>query len=122
MPALLSDTDASMAMAVPMNWSVAEPAIGILVSSGPAIRAVRLLFRKAGEDSYGSNGPKSASRSRNGHIQLHDINGEVKDEENQKKGNGDNESEEYLVEENPVMDRHTMISKTTQVEVSYSQK
>ncbi|PVH90738.1 hypothetical protein DM02DRAFT_710011 [Periconia macrospinosa] len=30
-PALLKNTDITMAMATPMNWSVAEPAVGILI-------------------------------------------------------------------------------------------
>jgi hypothetical protein len=119
MPALIIDPDVSMAMGVPMNWSVAEPAVGILVSSGPAIRAVRFLFRKSGEDSYGSGAPQS-SRNRSGHIQLYDIKSDVKDEENPKASDPDNESEEHLVVTNDGVKSHNQISRTTEVEVFYS--
>ncbi|KAF1950358.1 hypothetical protein CC80DRAFT_554351 [Byssothecium circinans] len=54
LPTLLKVPDVSMAMAIPMNWSVAELAVGILVSSMPAIRAIRFFWRRPGENSYGS--------------------------------------------------------------------
>lgn len=111
-----------MAMGVPMNWSVAEPAVGILVSSGPAIRALRFLFRKPGEDSYGSGAAQSTLRSRNGHIQLYDMKTDAKDVESQKTRDPDNDSEEYLVVGNPGMKSHGQISRTTELEVSYSTK
>jgi len=85
-PALLKDPDSTMAMGTPVNWSVVEPAVGILVSSGPAIRAVRYLFRKPGENSYGSGAPQSTTRSWKD-IQLHDIKSTVKDKEIQKTKN-----------------------------------
>ncbi|KAK7184162.1 integral membrane protein [Paraphaeosphaeria sporulosa] len=117
-PALLKDTDISYAMGIPMNWSVAEPAIGILVSSMPAIRAIRYVWRKPGEDSYGSGSGEAQStlRSRDGQIQLSEVRTGT-DAESAKT----NESEEGLV-----VDRQSgspgqgKISRTTEFEVSYS--
>lgn len=117
-PALLKDADISYAMGIPMNWSVAEPAIGILVSSMPAIRAIRYVWRKSGEDSYGSGSGEAQStlRSRDGQIRLSEIRTGT-DAESSKT----NESEEGLV-----VDRQAgspgqgKISRTTEVEVSYS--
>ncbi|CBX99796.1 hypothetical protein IAQ61_002971 [Plenodomus lingam] len=121
-PALLTDPDASMAMGVPMNWSIAEPAVGILVSSGPAIRAVRFLFRKPGQDSYGSGAGQSTLRSQNGHIKLYDIKGDAKDEESQRSRDPDNDSEEHLVVNDAGLASQGEISRTTKLEVSYSMK
>ncbi|KAF2658322.1 hypothetical protein K491DRAFT_276322 [Lophiostoma macrostomum CBS 122681] len=126
MPALLSDPDATMAMGVPMNWSVAEPAVGILVSSMPAIRAIRFLWRRPGDDSYGSGAVQSTLKSRNGgHIQLYDIksegakggashleSGKVRD---------DGDSEEHLVVGNGFTG-FSSISKTTDLEITYTQR
>jgi hypothetical protein len=118
-PALLKDADISYAMGVPMNWSVAEPAIGILVSSMPAIRAIRYVWRKPGQDSsYGSGSGEAQStlRSRDGQIRLSEIRTGT-DAESAKT----NESEEGLV-----IDRQAgspgqgKISRTTEFEVSYS--
>ncbi|KAL1595728.1 hypothetical protein SLS60_009417 [Paraconiothyrium brasiliense] len=117
-PALLKDADISYAMGIPMNWSVAEPAIGILVSSMPAIRAIRYIWRQPGEDSYssGSGEAQSTLRSRDGQIQLSEIRTGT-DAESAKT----NESEEGLV-----MDEQTgspgqgKISRTTEFEISYS--
>ncbi|CAO2652677.1 Nn.00g009600.m01.CDS01 [Neocucurbitaria sp. VM-36] len=121
-PALLKDPDASMAMGIPMNWSIVEPAVGILVSSGPAIRAIRYLFRKPGDDSYGSGAPQSTLRSRNGHIQLYDIKGDAKDAESQKTRERDNDSEEQLVVGHAGLINNGQISRTTKLEISYSTK
>src|SRR5690349_7230313 len=110
-------------MAVPMLWSVAEPAVGILVSSMPAIRAVRFLWRKPGEDSYGSNAANSTLKSRTGHIQLQELraNGH-KDTENGKVRESDNDSEEHLfVGAYSGMKNLGAISRTTELEVSYSE-
>jgi hypothetical protein len=117
--ALLKDPDASMAMGIPMIWSVVEAAVGILVSSAPPIRAVRFLFRKSGEDSYGSGAPQSALRFR-GHIQLRDVKSNVSDEESQKARHPDNVSEEYLVVNNAKVTTPGRTFKTTELEVSYS--
>ncbi|KAF1996049.1 hypothetical protein P154DRAFT_609589 [Amniculicola lignicola CBS 123094] len=122
-PALLKAQDGTYAMAVPMLWSVAEPAVGILVSSMPAIRAVRFLWRAPGEDSYGSNAANSTLKSRTGHIQLHELrtNGQ-KDVENGKARESDNDSEEHLfVGAYSGMKNLGAISRTTELEVSYSQ-
>ncbi|KAI8943870.1 hypothetical protein NX059_001841 [Plenodomus lindquistii] len=121
-PALLKDPDATMAMVVPMNWSIAEPAVGILVSSGPAIRAVRFLFRKPGDDSYGSGAPQSTLRSQNGHIPLYDMLSDAKDKQSERTRELENDSEENLVERNARLRARGEISCTTQVEVSYSAK
>ncbi|KAF2876443.1 hypothetical protein BDV95DRAFT_625681 [Massariosphaeria phaeospora] len=124
MPALLSDPDVTMAMAVPMNWSVAEPAVGILVSSMPAIRAIRFLWRRPGDDSYGSGAHHSTVKSRTGHIQLHDIkNSETKDDvESAKTRDADNDSEEGLVLGSYGPTGLGQISRTTELEVSYTSK
>ncbi|KAF2260884.1 hypothetical protein CC78DRAFT_500922 [Lojkania enalia] len=128
MPALLSDPDATMAMAVPMNWSIAEPAVGILVSSMPAIRAIRFLWRKPGADSYGSGAVNSTLKSRNGgHIQLYDMkNGanqvEASDVDSGKERTGDNDSEEHLFIGSYGPRGLGQISRTTELEVSYSSK
>jgi hypothetical protein len=111
-PALLKDPDVSMAMGIPMSWSVVEPAVGILASSGPAIRTLfRALFSKLEENSYSSGAPPSTLRSRNGHIQIGAMEG-------QKTRNSGNGSKDYHVEPTGP----NQISKTTELEVSYSPK
>ncbi|KAJ4301085.1 hypothetical protein N0V90_003175 [Kalmusia sp. IMI 367209] len=118
-PALLQDTDISYAMGIPMNWSVAEPAIGILVSSMPAIRALRYLWRKPGDDSYGSGSgaEQSTLRSRDGQIRMSEINRSTTDAESAKTG----DSEEGLVAERQVVSPGPgKISRTTELEVVYS--
>jgi hypothetical protein len=127
-PALLKDPDISMAMAIPMNWSVAEPAVGILVSSMPAIRAVRFLFRKPGEgSSYASGEAQSTLRSRDGQIQLCDMGEDAKADAERSSAkttgkDGDADSEENLVLGQYGMLGLGQISRTTNVEVSYSAK
>lgn len=118
-----------MAMALPMNWSVAEPAVGILVSSMPAIRAIRFLWRRPGDDSYGSGAAHSTLKSRNGgHIQLYDMKHDahkdnVSDMKSGKgRGGGDGDSEEGLVMGNYGMKHFNQISRTTELEVSYTAK
>ncbi|KAH7012788.1 hypothetical protein B0J12DRAFT_636022, partial [Macrophomina phaseolina] len=44
LPALLKTSDTTWATSVPMAWSIAEPTIGILVSSMPAMRTIRYLW------------------------------------------------------------------------------
>jgi hypothetical protein len=112
--ALLKDPDASMAMGIPMIWSVVEAAVCILVSSAPHIRAVRFLFRKSGEDSYGSGVPQS-TLPYHSHIQLRDM----RDKESQKARHSDNASEEYLMVNNAKVTTLGRIFKTTKIEVSY---
>lgn len=105
-------------MGIPMNWSVAEPAIGILVSSMPAIRAIRYVWRKPGEDSYGSGSGEAQStlRSRDGQIRLSNIRTGT-DTESAKT----NESEEgFIVDRQPGALGQGKISRTTEFEVSYS--
>ncbi|KAF2441169.1 hypothetical protein P171DRAFT_366918 [Karstenula rhodostoma CBS 690.94] len=117
-PALLKDADFSYAMGIPMNWSVAEPAIGILVSSMPAIRAIRYVWRKPGEDSYGSGSGEAQStlRSREGQIRLSEI----------RTGTDTESAKTNASDEGLVVDRqagspgHGKISRTTEFEVSYS--
>lgn len=117
-PALLKDEDISYAMGIPMNWSVAEPAIGILVSSMPAIRALRYLWRKPGEDSYGSGtgGHQSTLRSRDGQIRLSEIRIGT-DAESTKTGDSEAELVSERVRDSPGQGK---INRTTEVEVSYS--
>ncbi|ORY12072.1 hypothetical protein BCR34DRAFT_564185 [Clohesyomyces aquaticus] len=125
LPALLKDADFTMAMAVPMDWSVAEPAVGILVSSMPAIRAVRYLWRDPNHDSYGSNANHSTLKSRNdGHIQLYDVKsvGNTKSDTDSgvDRGRaGENDSEENLVLGNFGYNGMRAINKTTELQVSY---
>ncbi|KAF2683323.1 hypothetical protein K458DRAFT_452824 [Lentithecium fluviatile CBS 122367] len=126
-PALLHADDTTMAMAVPMNWSVAEPAVGILVSSMPAIRAVRFLLRGEGVrgSSYasgsgiasGNSKVQSELRSRGGQIKLEEL-------ERGRTGDTDTGSEERLVvgRYGSVGLGQGQISKKTDVEVSYSTK
>ncbi|KAF2176565.1 hypothetical protein K469DRAFT_742884 [Zopfia rhizophila CBS 207.26] len=131
MPALLSDPDTTMAMAVPMDWSVAEPAVGILVSSMPAIRAIRYLWRDPALNSYGSGAGHSTLKSRTGggHIQLYDIKGSdttgmaksTSDAESGRAGNN-NDSEEHLVMGSYGMKGLGAINRTTELEVKYSSK
>ncbi|KAF1971184.1 hypothetical protein BU23DRAFT_471645 [Bimuria novae-zelandiae CBS 107.79] len=113
-PALLKDADISYAMGIPMNWSIAEPAIGILVSSMPAIRSLRYLWRKPDDDSYGSGTGRQQStlRSRDGQIRLADLRA-GHDAESGKTG----DSEDGLVRDSPGEGK---ISRTTEYEVSYS--
>lgn len=124
-PALLKDPDISMAMGIPMNWSVAEPAVGILVSSLPAIRAIRFLWRKPGYGSYGSYGSshnQSTLRSRHGQVELHDVKGiETKiDVESTKTREPDNDSEEHLFTGPYALSSN--IRKTTHVDIKYGNK
>jgi hypothetical protein len=122
----------TMAMGIPMDWSVAEPAVGILVSSMPAIRAIRYLWRDPNQDSYGSGANPSTLRSRNGgHIQLYDIktDGTAKSDTASavdKRRDQDNDSEENLVIQgtNYGYTGKSMgaINRTTELEVSYGPK
>ena len=96
-----------------MNWSVAEPAIGILVSSMPAIRAIRYIWRKPGDDSYGSGtGENRSTFHERDQICLSKFRPRW-DEESAKMGS----SEEGLVIDTPSQGQ---ISKTTKFEVTYS--
>jgi len=129
MPALLSDPDATMAMAVPMDWSVAEPAVGILVSSMPAIRAVRFLWMKRGDNSYASasGAVKSTLKSRNDNsIHLYKLKAEgAKGATSDAESGGhmeNNDSEEQLVIQGYGMPGLGQISKTTELEVTYDAK
>lgn len=70
LPALLTYPDTIWAMGVPMDWSMVEPTVGIIVSSIPAITGIRHLFRKPGE--YSTTNPSLRS---GGHIKVRDIHG-----------------------------------------------
>ena len=117
-----------MAVARPMNWSVVEIAVGILVSSMPAIRAIRYLWQKPEDRSYGSGAVHSTMKSTNGgHVQLYDINntkkGTISDAESGRIGDAEaNSSEEDLVGKNYGPKSAGQISRTTELEVSYSSK
>lgn len=126
MPALLANPDVTMAMAIPMDWSIAEPTVGILVSSMPAIRAIRFLWRKSEVD---SNGSVTTLKSRNGgHVQLYDMKkdgkrGAVSDAESGRTRNADdNDSEQDLVVRSTGFKALGQISRTTELEVTYSPK
>jgi hypothetical protein len=127
-PALISDPDVTMAIATPMNWSIVEPAVGILVSSMPTIRAIRYLWRKPENESCRSGAGHSALKSGNsGHIQLYNLNnnkkGTASDAESRRTRDADdNGSEEGLVGRNPDLKPLGQISKITELEVSYSSK
>jgi hypothetical protein len=128
-PSLLSDPDVSMAMAIPMDWSVAEPAVGILVSSMPAIRAIRFMWRKPGQgSSYASDAVHSTLKSKTGgHVQLYDMNdtrkGANSDVDSERARNAeDNDSEEHLVVGTYGLKPQGQISRTTELEVSYTSK
>ena len=55
-------------MGVPMDWSIVEPTVGIIVSSMPAIRSVRWLWSKERTQSSLTSKPRT-----HGHIQLNDY-------------------------------------------------
>lgn len=120
LPALLKDADTTYAMAIPMAWSVAEPTVGIIASSMPAMRAIRYLWspeKKNSSSSGSGSGSRSNPRSE-GHIQLHDLK-ETRAYQKTSVGHNtealnDDGSEEHLVE-----GRYGAISRTTRVEVSY---
>jgi hypothetical protein len=129
MPALLANPDVTMAMAIPMDWSVAEPAVGILVSSMPAIRAIRFLWRRPEDDTHGSATGHSTLKSRNGgHVQLYDMRkdgkkGTISDAESGRTRNADdNDSEQDLVVRSSELKALGQISRTTELEVTYSPK
>jgi hypothetical protein len=123
LPALLKNPDTTWAMGIPMTWSIVEPAVGTIVSSVPAITAIRHL-RASPAKTYGTNSSLSKSRT-DGHVQLHEF-------DDQKPGNRatvnsnwkrqskdslkrDNDSEEHLVGDKP-----QGIAQTMEVHVSYN--
>lgn len=125
LPALLKDADATYAMAVPMAWSVAEPTVGIVVSSMPAMRAIRFLWSpEMKQSSSGGSGSSSKPRS-DGHIQLYDMPGGEFQRQKVTVGHHagslkDDGSEEGLVfGRGEEAGRAGAISRTTRVEVSY---
>ncbi|KAK2763865.1 hypothetical protein FQN54_009483 [Arachnomyces sp. PD_36] len=119
-PDLLVNPDTTWAMGLPMCWSVVEPAVGAVVSSVPAITAIR-HFRSSPGNTYGTNSNSLKSRT-DGHVQLKEygnstgnratINYGGDSEASLKK---DNDSEEHLVSDK----RGGGISRTTEVHVSY---
>ncbi|KAK2813660.1 hypothetical protein FQN50_000058 [Emmonsiellopsis sp. PD_5] len=125
LPSLLKNPDATWAMGVPMDWSIVEPTVGIVVSSVPAITAIRHLFTPR---VYGSNS-SSAKSQFDGHVQLGDfrspagganrtkVSGPWKPNDADSGTGPDNDSEEQLVREGL-----KGISRTTEVELSYSQR
>lgn len=122
-PNLLVNPDVTWAMGLPMCWSVVEPAVGTVVSSVPAITAIRHFKGTAGK-SYGTNSNSLKSRS-DGHVQLKEygsstgnratVNSTWKGEESDASLKKDNDSEEHLVGDR----RGGGISRTTEVHVSY---
>lgn len=112
-------------MGVPMDWSIVEPMVGIIVSSIPAITSIRHFFKMPGQDT--SDLDPSLHSSHN-HIKLREFGDDAKNttsisavpirHQNKKNmANVDDSSEEHLVGsrwKNP-----EYISRTTEVEVSY---
>lgn len=107
-----------------MSWSIVEPAVGAVVSSVPAITAIRHLFNGSMSKSYGStNSMKSRG---DGHVQLKEygntsgtkstVDGPWKGgEESESSIKKDNDSEEHLVSGA----KRDGISRTTEIHVSY---
>lgn len=116
LPDLLKNPDATYAMAIPMAWSVAEPTVGIIASSMPAMRAIRYLWspeKKNNSSSASRSNPRSER-----HMQLQDL-GEARAYQKTSTGHdteilNDDDSEEHLVQ-----GRGGAICRTTRVEVSY---
>ncbi|KAH8819388.1 hypothetical protein F5884DRAFT_10265 [Xylogone sp. PMI_703] len=122
LPSLLVNPDASYAMGVPMDWSVVEPTVGILVSSMPAIRSVTYLWSPARGKSQNSNSMPShlESRTRNGHIKLDEFNGTndlSHTEVSAKKVPDDDDSERNLIYQG-VVKSGDGIAKTTEIHIS----
>lgn len=121
LPALLGNPDTSWAMGIPMDWSVVEPAVGIFVSSVPAITGIRHLW---GSKIYGYGSHGSSALKSQAHIRLQEFknpegvsNATVsankrKDDDNSLQK--DNDSEEHLVR-----DKSRGISRTTEFQLSY---
>ena len=91
LPALLKNPDATWAMAVPMDWSIVEPTVGILVSSLPTIRSIVYLWNPA----YGAHSQNNSSLK--SHIQLYDFNGVNKTTITGKREVKDDDSERNLI-------------------------
>lgn len=129
LPALLTNPDTSWAMGVPMDWSMVEPTVGIIVSSIPAITSIRHFFRKDGQHSS-ANDPSLRS---GGHIKLHDFGDHRMNNATSVTApsapwrhhadggdtSNDSGSEERLVYGGKP---HNTISQTMEVEVSYETK
>lgn len=108
-----------------MCWSVVEPAVGIFVSSVPAVTAIRHFFNGSMIKSYGTNSHSVRSRS-DGHVQLKEYGNSTgnratidttwKGEESDASIKKDNDSEEHLVGGRKQKDG---ISRTTEIHVSY---
>ncbi|RFU28034.1 hypothetical protein B7463_g8304, partial [Scytalidium lignicola] len=121
LPSLLVNPDSSWAMGVPMDWSVVEPTVGILVSSMPAIRSVTYLWDSARGQSQNSNSTPShlESRTRGGHIKLDDFNGANDNSHtvvSAKKIVDDDDSERNLIYQGAKIGEG--ISKTTEIHIS----
>ncbi|KAH8800604.1 hypothetical protein F5884DRAFT_528818 [Xylogone sp. PMI_703] len=121
LPSLLVDPDASWAMGVPMDWSVVEPTVGILVSSMPAIRSVTYLWSPSRGQLQNSNSAPShlESRSRNGHIKLEEFNEINKNSHTvvSAKIVDDDDSERNLIYQG-VVKSGDGIAKTTEIHIS----
>jgi hypothetical protein len=105
-------------MAVPMDWSVVEPTVGILVSSMPAIRSMVYLINPK----YGNRTQNNSSLKSNlerGHIQLHDFNPHGDNNAttvSTKKVTEDDDSEKNLIYQGARIG----VTTTTEVEVSHA--
>jgi len=100
-------------MAVPMDWSVVEPTVGILVSSMPAIRSMIYLFNpKYGQRTQNSNSLKS--NVERGHIQLADYSENSVASVSAHRVKEDDDSEKNLIYQGARIG----VTKTTDIEVS----
>jgi hypothetical protein len=103
-------------MAVPMDWSVVEPMVGILVSSMPAIRSVIYFF----DPKYGHGSQNSSALKSNlerGHVQLHDFSPHAKNYDttvSTKRMAGDDDSEKNLIYQGARIG----VTTTTDIEIS----
>jgi hypothetical protein len=108
-------------MGVPMNWSVVEPAVGIVVSSVPAISAIR-HWKATSAYGTGTNSLKSQ-----GHIQLSDFSntGKKTTVSTWKKPRHGSASENTLHKDDG-SEEHLVylkgISRTTEVKLTYGPK
>lgn len=109
-------------MGVPMDWSVVEPTVGILVSSMPAIRSVTYLWSDNRGQSQNNSSMQShlESRVRGGHIKLDEFGGKNDSSHTSvtaKKIVDDDDSERNLIYQGMKVDG---IAKTTEIHISRS--
>jgi hypothetical protein len=111
-------------MGVPMDWSVVEPAVGILVSSLPAIRSILYLFQPKYGRSQNSSSFRSNIEGSKGHIQLRDFHNADTTTTvgtNRKVMPEDDDSEKNLIYQGTNLPSNMIgISTTTEVSVTHT--